>query len=39
MINDFGYYKAIIENLEKINETQGENIRRAAERIAERFTR
>ena len=30
-MNDFGYYKAIIENLEKVNATQSENIRKAAE--------
>lgn len=35
MINDFGYYKAIIENLEKINETQGENIKKAADLMSE----
>ncbi|MBQ9086893.1 MAG: SIS domain-containing protein [Clostridia bacterium] len=31
MLNDFGYYKAIIENLEKVNATQEENIKKAAE--------
>lgn len=30
MINDFGYYKSVVENLEKINETQGDNIHAAA---------
>ena len=35
MVNDFGYYKAIIENLEKINETQGENIKAAAALMCE----
>ncbi len=30
MINDFGYYKSVVENLEKINNTQGENIHAAA---------
>ena len=30
-MNDFGYYKSIIENLEKVNATQSENIRKAAE--------
>ena len=30
-MNDFGYFKAVIENLEKVNETQSENIRKAAE--------
>jgi len=29
-MNDFGYFKAVVENLEKINATQGENIRKAA---------
>ena len=29
-MNDFGYYKAIIENLEKVNATQEENIKEAA---------
>ena len=35
MINDFGYYKTIIENLEKVNATQEENIRAAAELMVE----
>ena len=30
MINDFGYFNAILENLNKVNETQGENIKKAA---------
>jgi len=30
-MNDFGYYRSIIENLEKINATQSENIRKAGE--------
>lgn len=30
MINDFGYYKSVVENLEKINATQGDNIHAAA---------
>ena len=34
-MNDFGYYKAIIENLEKVNATQSENIRKAAELMAD----
>lgn len=34
MINDFGYYQAIIENLQKVNATQGENIRQAAALMA-----
>ena len=32
-MNDFGYFKAVIENLEKVNETQSENIRKAARAI------
>ena len=28
-MNDFGYYKSIIENLEKVNATQEENIKKA----------
>lgn len=35
MLNDFGYYKAIIENLEKINDTQGENIKKAADLMSD----
>lgn len=31
MMQDFGYYNAIVKNLEQINATQGENIHRAAE--------
>ena len=34
-MNDFGYYKSIIENLEKINETQGENIKKAADLMSD----
>lgn len=34
-MNDFGYYKAIIENLEKVNETQSENIKKAASLMAD----
>lgn len=30
-MNDFGYYRSIIENLEKINATQSENIRKAGQ--------
>lgn len=30
-MNDFGYYKTIIANLDKVNETQSENIKKAAE--------
>ena len=29
-MNDFGYYQAILDNLGKVNETQGENITAAA---------
>ena len=29
-MRDFGYYQAVVDNLQKINETQGENIRAAA---------
>ena len=34
-MNDFGYYKSIIENLEKVNATQGENIEKAASLMAD----
>ena len=34
-MNDFGYYQAIIDNLEKVNSTQGENIRKAAALMAD----
>ena len=34
-MNDFGYYKAIIENLEKVNATQSENIQKAASLMAD----
>ena len=27
-MNDFGYYKSIIENLEQVNATQEENIKK-----------
>ena len=33
-IQDFGYYASIIKNLEEINNTQGENIAKAAELMA-----
>jgi len=29
-MRDFGYFKAVVENMEKVNETQGENIKAAA---------
>ncbi|MEG1515837.1 MAG: SIS domain-containing protein, partial [Clostridia bacterium] len=28
-MNDFGYYQSIVDNLEKVNRTQGENIEKA----------
>ena len=34
-MNDFGYYKSIIENLEKVNKTQEENIKAAASLMAD----
>ena len=34
-MQDFGYYKSIIENLEKVNETQEENIKAAASLMAD----
>lgn len=33
-MNDYGFYKSIIENLEKINETQSENIEKAGKLMA-----
>ncbi len=33
-MNDFGYYKSIIENLEKVNDTQEENIKAAGKLMA-----
>ncbi len=30
-MNDFGYFKAVVENMEKVNATQGENIKKAAQ--------
>ena len=35
MLNDFGYYRSIIENLEKVNATQEENIKAAASLMAD----
>lgn len=35
MIQDFGYYQKIISNLEKVNETQGENIEKAGKLMAD----
>ena len=29
MMNDFGYYKTVIENLEQVNKTQGAKIEQA----------
>ena len=34
-MNDFGYYRSIVENLEKINATQSENIRKAGSLMAD----
>ena len=34
-MNDFGYYKSIIENLEKVNATQEENIKKAGALMAD----
>lgn len=34
-MNDFGYYKSIIENLELVNRTQEENIKKAASLMAD----
>ncbi|MBR2453664.1 MAG: SIS domain-containing protein [Clostridia bacterium] len=34
-LNDFGYYKAVLENLELVNDTQGENIKKAASLMAD----
>ena len=33
-MNDFGYYKSIVETMEKVNATQSENIRKAGELMA-----
>jgi len=35
MINDFGYFERIQENFKQVNETQGENIRKAASLMAD----
>ena len=35
MMNDFGYYKSILENLELVNQTQEENIKKAASLMAD----
>ena len=35
MLNDFGYFESVLENLKKINETQGENIQKAASLMAD----
>ena len=34
-MNDFGYYKSVIENLEKVNAKQEENIKKAASLMAD----
>jgi len=35
MINDFGYFERIQENFKQVNDTQGENIRKAASLMAD----
>jgi uncharacterized phosphosugar-binding protein len=35
MMNDFGYYKSILKNLELVNQTQEENIKKAASLMAD----
>jgi len=35
VINDFGYFNKVIENLQKINETQSENIQKAGKLMAD----
>ncbi len=35
MINDFGYYQSILKNLEQVNATQEENIKKAAALMAD----
>ena len=35
MMNDFGYYKSILKNLELVNQTQEENIKKAATLMAD----
>ena len=32
-MNDFGYFENLLENFKKVNETQSENIKKAAELI------
>lgn len=34
-MNDYGYYELIVKNLEKVNSTQGENIKKAAMLMAD----
>lgn len=34
-MKDYGYYKMIIENLDKVNKTQGENIKKAGKLMAD----
>ena len=34
-MNDFGYFKSILANLEEVNEKQGENIQKAASLMAD----
>ena len=30
VMNDFGYFESLMENFKKVNETQSENIKKAA---------
>lgn len=34
-MNDFGYYEALLENFKQVNDTQGENIQKAASLMAD----
>ena len=34
-MNDFGYFEALLDNFKKVNETQGENIQKAASLMAD----
>lgn len=34
-MNDFGYYEALLENFKQVNDTQGENIKKAASLMAD----
>ena len=35
MMNDFGYFESLMENFKKVNDTQGENIKKAASLMAD----